>query len=500
MKTGLRTEIVISVSLLLAAALLFAGFLLVKLTEQELLEQRRSASFDTVRQVVAMLEASFAQGHSDAWKDEAAVLFQAFRHRSDLAGWRFVDAAGVTLFSMLSGEQESFSELPVSRLLSGEIVESVTYSSSWFTGEVPTSNRLDLVAPVTRGGDFVGAFQARFSLSPLVERVHKAQRLIFICVIGYGLVLAFFGVYQLSRNVVQPVRRLQSATADVASGSLARVDVTGGPGEITDLAESFNQMVDALGTSRDETEAHIESLTEANRALARARDDLVRSEKMASVGHLAAGMAHEIGNPLGALFGYLDMLGSDLPGEAERDLVRRARDEAGRIDTLVRELLDYAAPETQPGALCCPVNLLRETVTLLSHQGAISRLKVEDRLREPAGKVRIGPQRLQQVWVNLILNARDAMENEGRLTLSSGESGGMLTISLTDSGSGMTAAVARQIFEPFFTTKDPGKGRGLGLAVCQRIVEDAGGRIEVSSADEGGSEFRVSLPVAEERT
>ncbi len=135
-----------------------------------------------------------------------------------------------------------------------------------------------------------------------------AQKLILGYVVVYGLILAAFGVYLLNRNVVRPVRQLHQATTTVAAGKLAPVVVPSGPGEIHELADSFNQMVTALSASRAETEEHIASLEETNQALAQARDDLVRSEKLATVGHLAAGMAHEIGNPLGAVVGYLNIL------------------------------------------------------------------------------------------------------------------------------------------------------------------------------------------------
>lgn len=495
MKTGLRTEIVVSVTLMLAAALLFAGFLLVKLMENELLDQQRGATRDTIRQMVTLLgEELFPAGDGN---ENAALtqLVRAFRHRGDVVGWRLVDQGNAVLASMSSGAEPDFPAVSSSRLLAGESSETLVYSSGWLPWSREGENYLDLAYPVTVAGEPRGMLQARISLDSLVVRVHAVQRLMLACVLGYGLVLAVFGVFLLNRNVVRPIRRLQMATAALATGSPEKVDVATGPGEIHELAESFNQMVAALETSRRETDAHITSLVEANGALAQARDDLVRSEKMASVGHLAAGMAHEIGNPLGALIGYLGMLHGDLHDPDQVELVRRAEQEVGRIDRLVRELLDYATPRQGEAAECQPVSVLRETVELLEHQGALAGVAVRDGCGEIISRVRIDQQRLQQVWINLLLNARDAMDGGGEVVLSAEQGEGVVCIAVADQGVGMAAEVAHQIFEPFFTTKDPGKGRGLGLSVCQRIVEDAGGRIEVAAESGTGAIFRVTLPL-----
>ena len=335
--------------------------------------------------------------------------------------------------------------------------------------------------------------QIRFSLEGLHQRVSQAQRLTLIYVIVYGLVLAAFGVYLLNRNVVKPVRQLHQATTAVAAGTLTAVAVSSGPGEIHELADSFNQMVSALAASRAETEEHIASLEEINQALARARDDLVRSEKLATVGHLAAGMAHEIGNPLGAVVGYLNILKEDLSDDA-RDLVERSLVETGRIDRLIRELLEYAAPVDRQVESFCPVTLLRETVALLRHQGQFDDIEIDDQCVVGDCLVSMDRGRLMQVWINLLLNAQDAIKGKGRIELSSQQVGDINKISIHDDGDGIAADVAKRIFEPFFTTKDPGRGYGLGLAVCQRIIDENGGSIEVASDAGRGACFTVSLP------
>jgi len=484
-KTGLRTEIVTSVVLLLGAALLFAGFLLVKLAERELLDQQRLNLRQQARTFAAGLTVSAV----------TSGLPPILVNHPELLAWRLLDQQGTTLSSMAAaGGDADFSALPV--VLPGDdMLESLAYSSTWNPFVEPPRNRLDLVVPLQSAGP-AEVLQLSFSLQGLSERVHRAQRLVLIYVVLYGAVLTVFGVYLLNRNVVRPVRELGSATSAVAAGTLEPVPVPGGPSEIAALATSFNQMVAALGQSRAETDAHIRSLESANAALQQARNDLVRSEKLATVGHLAAGMAHEIGNPLAAVIGYLNVLQDDLDDAGNRDLVSRSLVETQRIDRLVRELLDYAAPGPVATERFEPAEVLRETVAMMRHQGAFDLLRIDDAGLTDCGPVCMSRDRLLQVFVNLLLNARDAMPAGGSLCLGAERVGGGVALEITDSGAGMPAASLMQIFEPFYTTKDPGKGRGLGLAVCQRIIDDAGGRISASSQPGTGTTFTVWLPLA----
>jgi signal transduction histidine kinase len=252
-------------------------------------------------------------------------------------------------------------------------------------------------------------------------------------------------------------------------------------------------MVTALTESRAETEEHITSLEETNQALAKARDDLVRSEKLATVGHLAAGMAHEIGNPLAAVVGYLNILKDDLSDDS-RDLVERSLAETTRIDRLVRELLEYSAPVVRQVESFCPIKLLREAVEMLRHQGQFEDVEIDDKAVVDECLVNMDRGRLMQVWINLLLNAQGAMQGKGRIELSSQQDGHTISTSILDDGSGIDPDDVKRIFEPFFTTKAPGSGYGLGLAICQRIVDENGGSIKVDSNVEKGTRFTVTLP------
>lgn len=486
MKSGLRTEIIISTVLLLGAALLFAGFLLVKLTERELLEEHRAALHRTARLIAA---ANPAETALSTW-------LQPLTDDGSLVAWRLL-TADLTPIVTFSQESAPLPEVrPPFPLVAGNVGEVLNYSSVWNPFASLPASSLELAVPI---GDPAGKIlQLRFSLGSLVSQVHAAQRLVLIYVVLYGAVLSAFGILVLNRNVVGPVRRLRAATAGVAAGNLTPIEPAPGPGEINDLAEDFNSMIAALQASRAETTAHIASLEAANQALQQARDEVVRAEKMASVGHLAAGMAHEIGNPLSAVIGYLNLLKEEVNDPAQGDLLERSLIEAGRIDRLVRELLDYAAPARATSEPFDPLATLREVVTLLANQGVFEAVRFVDRAPERLNLVRMDRGRFQQICVNLLLNARDAMPDGGEVVFSAERRNDTLVLKIADSGKGIAPAHLGQIFEPFFTTKDPGKGRGLGLAVCQRLISEAGGRIDAQSTPGQGSVFTLHLPAVGE--
>jgi signal transduction histidine kinase len=493
-RNGLRTEIIVNIVLLMGAALLFAGFLLIKLTERELLAQRVAGATG----VMEILARVVPVGGGDDDLSAAALLIQGLPPGSAVQGWGAADRH-LNLFPG-TGQQSEFrmEEEPLTRVKrTGEPEVRINYPSAWpLFGSNPDSYVV-VTVPVVRHGDFIGALQARFPLAEVRQRVLSAQKLMLLYAVLYGAVLVLFGAYFLNRAVVRPIRRLQAMSQRIAAGDLEQAAPIEGPQEIAELAGSFNTMTAALRQSHGETEAHIRALQRANEEVRQAQTELIRSEKMASVGHLAAGMAHEIGNPLGAVVGYLDFLKGESPPGREKEIIERALAETGRIDRLVRELLDYAAPAGRETQTFDPVAAMAEARDILLHQRAFDGLQLDDRLPPKLPATKMVRHQLVQVFINLLLNARDASSVGGTITLSGGESGGLIWLSVADAGAGMSPEALAHIFDPFFTTKAPGKGRGLGLAVCQRVVGEAGGRIEVSSTQGQGSVFKVWLKEAE---
>ena len=373
-RAGLSTEIIVNIMFLMAAALLFAGVLFVRLTEKELLDQR------LVGLTALMNTLSRSLDHEQAQKD-VPPLFQGLPAGYAVDGWVWTNRE----LEPLAGEELApdfrLDARPLAQVrLTGEPAVRLHYPSLLPWSGADAKSYAVMTVPLGRPGQFQGALQARFSLQDVRARVQATYRIMALYVALYGAVLVLFGLYFLHRAVVRPIRALQNHSRRIAAGDLEPAPAIHGPREVAELGDTLNATAAALKQSRQETQAHIDALKQANAEIRQTQAELIRSEKMASVGQLAAGMAHEVGNPLGALMGYLDFLKGELPAGTQRDIVERSLVEAGRIDRLVRDLLDYASPSRSDRQVFEPVAAVREAVELLSSQGAFEGLRLENGL------------------------------------------------------------------------------------------------------------------------
>jgi hypothetical protein len=260
---------------------------------------------------------------------------------------------------------------------------------------------------------------------------------------------------------------------------------------------------------------------------------VVRVEKMASLGRLAAGVAHEVGNPLGAINGYAHLLRRRVAHDAEAvGMVRDLEREAARVDRIMRGLLDYARPRRTSSSLIAVSQCVVRVVEMLTEQQALAHVRLDMALDPTLAAVRLDAHSLDQVLVNLLLNAAQATPPGGRIHISArltsveGALGmgvrrsvdrvdvsmprsaslrlgawrdgarpeALIELVIADSGPGIPDEDLERVFDPFFTTKAPGQGTGLGLAIVARTVEDAGGIVFARHAREGGAAFVVLLP------
>jgi signal transduction histidine kinase len=216
-------------------------------------------------------------------------------------------------------------------------------------------------------------------------------------------------------------------------------------------------------------------------------------------------MAHEIGTPLASIMGYSELVaGEPLDSCTIQDYARRISDDCVRIDRIVRGLLDYSRPRSSVVEPCEIRELVTATIDMLRQQGAFKGIQVTTACDEYLPPVCVDPHQLQQVLINLILNSRDAVQDDGKIrirvkgpiTRPDTRQPEVLCIEVMDNGSGITEEHLGRIFDPFFTTKQPGKGTGLGLAISARIIEGFGGKIDVQSKQGAGTCFSIWLPVS----
>lgn len=482
-------------TLLLGAALLLGGFVMLQLTERELLDQRVSDLTATVEMVGGVLgDMLGAERDAEILEPRVSGLLQFLPAGTAFGVWKWSEGSlrPVRLHGAETGVLKSVQQLmPVRYTSEPQFI--LSYSNAWLTPVQPSTSYYKVTMPLRRQGRFVGALQIHFPLDGVGQRARGSLKLLLVFVFLYGAVLFFFGLYQLNRNVLRPVGGLMASIRRVRGGNFEEKVSEDGPAEIASLAQSFNVMVDALRDSRQRTDDHIQSLQRANLELKQTRNELMRSEKMASIGHLAAGMAHEIGNPLAAVVGYMGFLKSECTNGSQRDILDHVDAELERIDQLVRDVLDFAKPGNDKEESMDPAEIARQAMAMLERQGVFDAVVLKDALPKQMASVRMVPHRLLQVCVNLLLNARDASPSMAQIRVSGGEDASNVWLAFADEGQGIADADMPYIFDPFYTTKAPGKGRGLGLAVCHRVVDEAGGIVEVQSKLGAGSVFKVVL-------
>jgi two-component system, NtrC family, sensor kinase len=330
-------------------------------------------------------------------------------------------------------------------------------------------------------------------------------QLVALYMITFALALLVFAYFALTRLIVRPIEQLADAADRVAGGARSLRVPRRGASELSQLGASMQTMAERLIAEEARLVLKVEELTEMTRRNAEAQAQIIRSERMASVGRLAAGVAHEIGNPIAALVGMEELLlDGDLPPDEQRDFLQRMRRETDRIHTVIRDLLDFARPEGPAASTGTPApadvrSVVADVVALVKPQKHFRNVKVDVDV-DGVPPVGLAAPRLTQVLLNLVLNAGASVATGkpegGRVTVRARSERRHVRIEVEDDGPGVDPAVRDRLFEPFVTTKEVGEGTGLGLAVCRGLVESVGGQVSLDASYGAGARFVVVLPVA----
>ena len=543
---GLRTEIIFNISLLMLAAILLIGFSISKITEKNIVGEK-------IRNAEGMI------------RDFQSIIDFVSRDKKDLSLAHPFLKKEIQDFVNIYGKGQRFYDLVITdpelkviaskmpelmdKRYSNDLMESTIRSGQIHTevdksgGLVSTQyRRLIVYSPLWIQGKIAGAIKMEIPIGDVMMHLLESQRMILIWIILDAIVLIVFGSFLLSRVLVKPLKDLILLTQKISAGDLSeKIEVTS-KNEIGQLIGSFNLMIERLKEKQESLDSHLESLEFANKKLKQAQEELIRTEKLASIGRFAAGVAHEVGNPLGAILGYTSILEKDgINQEESKDYLNRIEKEVERINRIVRELLDFVRPSQFE---ICDVevnNVIENTLSLISHQKNFVGIKTQLDLQPNLPTIKGDESKISQVLINIILNAIDAMPNGGILSIQTKEyivedslvdpfqqfysprrredptesnyshlrkpdpftaiftkfsiGDRLVKIGISDTGIGIKEEDIKSIFDPFFTTKAPDKGTGLGLSVSLRIVESMEGEIRVESEEGKGSTFEVYFPV-----
>jgi two-component system NtrC family sensor kinase len=353
----------------------------------------------------------------------------------------------------------------------------------------------------------LGLVEADLSLELLDHSIKQQGIAITVYVLAFSVVISVALCLILWNFVSTPVSLLTQGMRRVAAGDLDHKIEVNRKDEIGELANAFNTMNEELKKAKNELmewgntlEKKVQEKTEAIR---RAQQQLIHSEKLASLGRMAAGVAHEINSPLTGIVTFGHLLLKKFPeGSEEREDIEVIIDQANRCSNIIKGLLGFARATTADKAPTNINDVLNSSLTIVKNKADFFNIKLVTNLDPSLHMVRADAPQLQQVFLNMIVNAADACEGKGSITITTSnitDNGQEFAeVEFRDTGYGIKNEDLEKIFEPFFTTKPVGKGTGLGLAVSHGIIQEHGGKITIKTKTGEGTSFFIRLPAWKE--
>ncbi len=324
---------------------------------------------------------------------------------------------------------------------------------------------------------YVGILKEKYN------RIQRVTTMYFLLIIFLASVVAFGLAMYLIVTIFRPANVLIAASKDIIKGNYRKIEIMSRD-EMGYICYVFNNMVDAI-------------LERDKKLQEQTQKQIIESEKLASLGRLASGIAHEVNNPLTGVLTYASLLLEDLKGSKHQDDLLVIVNETLRCRKIVKGILDFARV-TQLEEQDANINdIINDVLSILERHVNFQNIMIDKRLNNDIPKIRIDINQIKSVINNLAVNAADAMASGGTLTITSGYSadGKRIVLKFIDTGSGISEENLSKIFDPFFTTKEPGKGTGLGLAVTYGIIKRHNGSIQIQSQVGKGTEITIELPI-----
>jgi two-component system NtrC family sensor kinase len=511
---SLKTNIAVQLAVLLFLAMILTAFVLVIFMQKALVSSEMSKGYAFLSGISANQNIRFQSKHpkaSSSPQDDVDVMLNNIGFSCFLV----MDEHQQRVYS--SGKscemQREIEKITRQTIQSGKRTSRVTGSSWW--GAWRQGQDMIISSPVIRKGKVVGAGSVAISLAGTYDVLKQTKYVLLIYIFINTIVFTLIGFYKISNTTIKPLRKLVKRAEAYQDDNELFFLSESEDSEIYKLSKALNRMLQHIAEDKEKLRNAVVSLEKANSDLKQAQKDIIRAEKLASVGRLSAGIAHEIGNPIGIVTGYLELLKrTDVSNEDKLDFILRTESEIKRIDGIIRQLLDLSRPSIEDVKAVSVHHIIEDAVGASRYHPVMSDIDLDLDLTAKNDSVNADPNQLRQVFLNLMINAADAILSaqnhpNGKIKIISrtqktvvndgGKEKDMLRIDYIDNGSGISAENLNNIFDPFFTTKGTGKGTGLGLSVCFMIVEAMGGNIKAMSKEGEGATFTVFLPLTVEQ-
>ena len=506
---SLRTGILSHLIFLIVSAMLLINVVMVKFVERDLIRAKISSG----RLLIRALEQNLGQLISHKKTELGNVqLHSQFRGsithllaQGDFSGSTIVDRKGNLIFTTgtLAEAGEHYTSITRDAMETG--IGSVNFSGSTWGVIWLGQEEVRISEPLLFASRTIGGITLSASLAPVYQAVRRSEKVILLYIILDTIILALVGIYLLSRIVVKPIHNILDIAEEYEEGELLPLADETSRNEIAKLSRSLSNMLKRLDENKKELKDHISSLEQANKELQQAQNEIIRSEKLASVGRLAAGIAHEIGNPIGIILGYFDLIRKgEISDKEKEDFLDRIESEITRINRIIGQLLDFSRPSSGTQEETRIHDMIQTTVDMLRPQPTVEGVQIDLVLEASSDTIFADPDQLQQVFLNILMNAADALSgkepseengSEKTLTIRSQNTDGSIELRFTDNGPGIPEEELTHILDPFYTTKEPGDGTGLGLSVSYRIIEGLGGTMSAESSVGKGTTITLNLPL-----
>jgi two-component system NtrC family sensor kinase len=413
------------------------------------------------------------------------IAYRRVRYEGEDIGTSTIFQGDVRITTNVKGEDKSRA---IGTRLSEDVYEQVLEKGlSWIHRAFVVNNwYIAAYEPIRNTkGEIVGVLSVGILEDKFTDMRRKTVA-IFLGITLAGMIAALIVSSFLAKSVLQPIKHLVSASNRWAKGDLDyQVKITR-KDEIAELGETFNLMASSLKERNDKLKEYTDQ-------------QIMKSDRLATLGHLAAGVAHEINNPLGTISIYsqmvLDELGKD--NDSCRESLKVVMKQTNRAGRIVRDLLAFAR-QSEPEMRMLRINdVLEKAISITNHPAELQNIKINKNLAPDLPEIQADSDKLQQVFVNIIINALHAMPKGGDLNICTRiyDSNKFIEIEISDTGYGISQEHLSKLFDPFFSTKSTGEGTGLGLSVSLGIVQMHNGTINVKSKVNEGSTFIIKLPI-----